>query len=590
MLVTRDIFPAIMEGLYAPATRALDTETTGLNAYKIDELFSIVIADNKDVYYFDFNETLPRELIKEFKPILENPDNLWFMHNAKFDLSMLYREGLVVKGTVHCTQAIARVEYNAHLKYSLAACAERIGLKKDDAVEKYISEHKLYEWEQIPGKKQRSKNKFYTMIPLEIMLVYGEQDARVTYELGMHQIKAVTDFSNSLDTNLKTPLTVMENERRFTKTCFNIERTGVLIDTKYCKEASEFETKNMEKSASEFYRLTGVHFCNSSKTLAPIFKELGEVFPKTEKGNDSFTEDVLNTFSSPAAQAVKDFRKSEKRAAYFYSYLYHADKDGIIHADIKQSGTETGRISYGSPNFQNVPKRGEDDSAYPVRRAIIPRKGFFFLELDLKAAEYRLMIDYAGELELADKVNLGLDVHTACQEMMGLKDRDTAKTMNFMKLYGGGVQKLATSLNISFNEAQELSNLYWQKLPMVGKFIKKVSNTAKTRGYIVNWFGRVCNFPNPEFSYAAPNHLIQGGCADAVKLAMNRIDEFLTSKKSRMILQVHDSILFEINEEEIEYVGNIVHIFETAYTQKKVPLLCDAQYSRKSWGDMGEEL
>lgn len=594
MLVTRQNFDAVVEHLLGAAPRAVDCETTGLHPYKESQLFSIIIADSDTAYYFNFYEyeqmsaehVLPREYLARLKPIFNNPNSLWFMHNAKFDMAFLYKEGLEVAGIVHCTLAIARVEYNAHLKYSLAECAERIGHKKDDAVEEYITKHKLYEMVEVPGKKQKSKNKFFTLVPFDIMQRYGEQDARVTYELGVHQLQSIKDFSNSVPSNKNSPINVMENERQLTKTCFNIERVGVLIDKKYCKEAVVHEKENMEKASKEFEQLTGSKLVNSSKHLAGVFAALGETFPKTEKGNDSFDKNVLTTLKHPAARTVEEYRKAEKRAAYFYSYLYYADRDGVVHADIKQSGTESGRVSYGNPNFQNVPKRGEDNSLYPVRRAIIPRSGYYFFELDFKAAEYRLMVDYSMEMDLVNKINAGLDVHTACQELMGLSDRDTAKTMNFMKLYGGGAQKLADSLNISLQKAYELSDKYWASLPRVAQFIKTVSHTAKVRGYVMNWFGRVCRFPDPRFSYAAPNHLIQGGCADAVKVAMNKLDLLFSDKKSRMLLQVHDSILFEVHETELSLVTEIKKIMENAYPFKNVPLLCDVSWSNKSWGDL----
>lgn len=588
MLVKENELIAIIQKLNNEKELALDTETTSLSAYKDGFLFSIIIADCNMEYYFDFSQTLSRELLREFKVLFDNPNITWYMHNAKFDLSMLSREDQFIAGPIHCTLAIARVEYNAHLKYSLAECAKRIGLKKDDTVEEYISKHKLYEWQTIPGKKQRSKNKYYSKVPLEIIQPYGEKDARVTYELAQYQKKSIQDFVNQTPRPVPKISAVVENEKRFTKTCFNIERRGVLIDKKYCKEAAEYETENMRKSSDEFTRLTGKAFINSAKELAPIFKELGEVFPQTEKGNDSFDRAVLGTFKHPAAKTVEEYRKAEKRAAYFYSYLYHCDSQGVIHADIKQGGTESGRVSYGNPNFQNVPKRGEDNSLYPVRRAIIPRADYLFFELDFKAAEYRLMVDYAQEMTLVEKINQGLDIHVACQEMMGLSDRNQAKTMNFMKLYGGGSQKLANSLNISLDEARVLSQKYWDNLPSVTDFIRRVSKTAERRGYVVNWLGRVCRFPNPRFSYAAPNHLIQGGCADAVKVAMNRLDDFLYYAKSKMLLQVHDSILFEIHQTEVSLVKEIKEIMETAYPYKYVPLLCDVSCSNKSWGDLGD--
>lgn len=599
MLVTRQNFDDIIKTLKNPAPRAIDTETTGLMWYRHDKLFSISIADAIDDYYFNFlsydntldeNLVLPREWLEKFKPVFLNEDNLWFGHNFKFDLHMLKKEGLELKGILHCTQAIARVEHNTHLKYSLEECAKRIGLEKDATVENYIDEHKMYDWETVPGKKGRNKLKFFHMIPFDVMSKYAQQDARVTYQLGMYQIESITSFSKKVPMHLNTPLNVMDNEREFTKTCFDIEERGVLIDKKYCEEAAAFETKNMEKASEEFFKLTGVKFVNSAKVLAPIFKSYGEEFEKTEKGNDRFDKNALDSFKSPVAKIVKDYRKAEKRAGYFYSYIYYADDRGLIHANIKQDGTETGRISYGSPNLQNVPKRGEDDSAYPVRRAIIPHPSYILFMLDYDAMEYRLMADYANQKDLSEKILGGMDIHVACQELMGLKDRNTAKTMNFLKLYGGGAQKLADSLGITLMEARLLSNKYWNNLPKVAELMSDIVYKAEVRGYVVNWFGRICNFPKKDFAYKAPNHFIQGGCADVVKCAMNNIKLLLADKKSRMIIQVHDELVFEIHENELYLVNEIKHIMEKTYPPKRLGLTCSVEYSTKSWFDKMEWL
>lgn len=599
MIVSKTNFFSSLNKCATSSYLAVDCETFGLNPYKQDKLFSIILADENETYYFNFlkyddlencpdEHVLNRELLKNFQIIFDDPKRILFFHNAKFDWAFLSKEGLEIKCVVHCTQAIARVEYNAHFKnkpYSLASCAERIGFKKDDTVENYISKHHLWEWEKIPGKIQRSKIKFFDKVPFEIMAPYGSQDGFITRELGLSQIKSIKEFQNSLPENIPGPLRIMENERRFTRTCFNMEQTGVLIDKEFCYAAADFEKSIMEKSSDEFLSLTGRPLVNSAKELAPIFKNLGETFPKTQKGNDSFTKEVLTTFKSREAQVVKDFRKAEKRAAYFYSYIYYADKDGLIHADIKQSGTEHGRVSYGNPNFQNVPKRGEDKSPYPVRRAIIPPPGFILLMPDYDQMEYKLMIDYANEPDLIKQIKNGEDLHRACANLMEIEDREYAKTMNFLKLYGGGAQKLADALGVTLAKAKELSNRYWERLPNIAMFIQRVSEIAKKRGYVINWMGRKCNFPNSEFAYAAPNHLISGGCADIVKLAMNKIDDLLVPLKSKMLIQVHDEIVFKIHESELHVVPLIKEIMESVYPYKHLPLTCGIDHSQKSWFD-----
>ena len=602
MIVSLSEFDDVVKKLSQTGTYAVDTETTGVYWAKNDRLFSIIISDGTQEYYFNFNDwddipleyRLPRESISLMSPIFSNPASKWFGHNFKFDLHMLSKEGLEIAGEVHCTMAIERVKYNAYFgnkPYSLDKCAERMGFKKDDAVKKHCDKNKLYRYEATPGKKQQRKIYYFNMVPFDIIVPYGLQDAKITHALGMFQIAEIKRIAGSLPTNFPSTLQVLENEKKLTKTCYKIEKTGVKIDREFCRRAIEFEEKRRDVALASFRAITGLELIDSNKFLEGIFKALGEKYPTTEKGNPSFTEDALSTFTSPAAKAILEYRKASKRAnTYFKNYLYFADKDDVIHADIKQSGTETGRFSYGDPNLQNVPKRGEDQKDFPIRKAFVPRDGFCFVMLDYDQMEYRLMVDYAEEKELSAKINSGLDVHTACMEMMGMTDREPAKTINFMNLYGGGIQKLADDLGIPLAKATELKANYWRVLPQVQTFIRKVVNMAERRGYIFNWYGRKCNFPDRGFSYIAPNHLIQGGGADVMKVAMNKIDDFLKPYKSRMLIQVHDELVFEISKDEFHIIPEIKKIMETVYPHRFVPLTVGVEHSFISWFDKVEGL
>jgi DNA polymerase-1 len=256
--------------------------------------------------------------------------------------------------------------------------------------------------------------------------------------------------------------------------------------------------------------------------------------------------------------------------------------------------------------------------------------------IDFDQMEYRLMLDYAGEKQLIELVKSGLDVHEATAQMMSTESRtvsrDEAKTINFMLLYGGGTAKLAMALfptklpekelklvfeainfwsrfdlaaKEAFNKidpalvehdkpflrkAAELKELYFEKLPAVKKFIKSVQNVAIERKTLVNWMGRVYQFPVPESAFKAPNYLIQGGCADIVKIAMGRIAERLRGLKSRMVVQVHDEVVFEIHRDELNIVPELKQILESVYPAKYLPLTCGVDHSWVSWSDKVEGL
>lgn len=594
MLVGRGEFSGIIERLRCESRLAFDTETTGLRPYGGDRLFSVIIASKEAAHYFNFQEyagldpefILPREWIAELSGAFGNADAVYYAHNAKFDMAFLAKEGVTFTGEIHCTEAIARVLKNDLLTYTLKACAERIGLAKDDGVEDYVSREHLWEWEQEPGKTTRHKRKFFDRVPVDLIVPYGKQDALVTFALGEHQEEALMALAAEMPAKLPPITKVVDNERRLTTTLFHVEHSGVLIDRGYCEEAIAHEEAIYKEAANSFEALTGIAFVDSGKCLHEAFTRFGVEVPLTEKGNPSFTDDVLARIDSPVAETVRRYREAIKRCnTYYRSFLWLADRDGALHCNFRQGGTGTGRLSCSAPNLQNVPK--EDEGPFPIRRAFIPRPGHFFFTPDYDQMEYRVMLDYAEEIELIEKVKAGVDVHEATAQLMGV-DRKTAKTINFMLLYGGGDSKLASALGVSLGRARALKSDYFEALPNVQRFIRTVIKTAEVRGYIFNWAGRRCVFADSRFAYKAPNYLIQGGCADIVKFAMNAIDDFLRGRKSKMLLQIHDEILFEIHESEAHIVHDLRALMESVYPHRALRLTCGMEHSWKSWADKVE--
>ena len=302
---------------------------------------------------------------------------------------------------------------------------------------------------------------------------------------------------------------------------------------------------------------------------------------------------MLEGFQTPLAKSLQRYRAATKRAnTYFANYLYFADEHDRIHPNMRQAGTDTGRFSFSDPNLQNVPT--EDTGAFPVRRAFVPAPGFFFAMLDYDQQEFRLLLDYAGELGLIRRiVDEGLDVHQAAADQMGVT-RPEAKTLNFGLLYGMGADKLAAALGITTGAATILKSNYFEALPKVRDFTQGVTQRANTRGYIYNWAGRVCHFPwvmNPRtgkmdrFAYKACNHLIQGGCGDVMKIALNRCDDYLAGKKSRLLLTVHDEVLLEVSFDECYVVAGVKKILDGAYPHRHLPMTSSASYSLVSWAD-----
>lgn len=599
-VVTLENFDEVLSFLDSHDELAFDTETTGLSPFLGDELFSIIFSNGAEGWYFNFQDynteelwqhkpehVLPRAVIPKLQPLFSSFHRL-FIHNAKFDSHIIEKEGIRIDADVWCTQTMARVLYNDHLKYSLAACAERIGEKKDDAVEEYITKYKLWEWVEIPGKKKREKNKFYDRVPFAIMQPYGLQDAHVGFRLGQAQKEELKQTALTEAKGRPSLSEVVEFEKDITKVCTRIEHTGLAIDRRYINEGIDHESLALNKAIDTFQDVTGMEWKDSNKVLAQAFANLGFNYPTTKKGNPSFTDEVLENFKNPVAEAVRTIRFHDKRLnTYFRSYLYWADPYDVIHADLRQASTVTGRFSCANPNLQNVPK--EDTSDFKIRSSFVPRSGFYFSAIDYRQMEFRLMLDYAGQMDLIGAILDGHDPHQTTADLVGI-DRRAAKTLNFGLLYGMGVGKLADQLGVDKETASEFKAKYFAGLPKVKKFLRNSGKIAEKRGFVFDWSGRRFYYPKKELSYKAANSIIQGGCSSVVKKAMVAVQRFIEREqlKSRINMQIHDELLYEIHFSETGVEEKFAEIMGGVYKAKHIPLTCSIDYSFKSWGDMSE--
>lgn len=501
MLVGRSSYDLIVERLKGKPTLSLDTETTGLRPYHGDRLFSMILgcegeSGQAEAYYFNFwpsyegvspEFVLTRAHLLGLKTLFDDPGKSWLIHKFNFDMHVLAVEGLELAGPVWCTMNQGRVEFNEHQSYDLASSLKRIGLAKDDKVEKWIEENAAWEWQTIPGKQQRAKNKFYFKVPFDIIVPYGEDDAKGTFALGRHQVESIGRQAKEFPENVPSVRDAALLEQRLTKTVYRMEHVGVKIDRAYCMRAAQYEADRMEKAKQAFKTESGRDYLASGKLFETIFAGERAKWVYTEKGNPSFESDALKTFEHPAATHVRTVRDAKAKLDFYNGFLYHADANDVIHAQFKPCGTRTFRFSSSEPNLQNLtseeatychacrewfeeytdvcPECDGKDLKHPefmVRRAIVPRPGFVFIMPDYDQMEYKMMLDYAKHMmvqefkrrgqtwsedyfEVANKVRDGFDVHKATAELMGVP-RKYAKTLNFLLIYGGRTVRLCTAL------------------------------------------------------------------------------------------------------------------------------------------------
>jgi DNA polymerase-1 len=332
-----------------------------------------------------------------------------------------------------------------------------------------------------------------------------------------------------------------------------------------------------------------VEFRDDKSTLVEALKAAGEQIPLTNKGNPRLDKESLEKMTTPLATMVQDYRRHYLMAhTYYENFLFFADENNIIHPNFQQGGACTGRLSCREPNSQNIPKKGEDKSKYPVRKCFIPPKGKLWFSLDWKQVEYRLMLDYAGEMGLIEMVKNGHDVHTATGQLVGLI-RDLAKNVNFALLYGTGIAHFAKMIKKRLMEAKQLKALYFNRLPKVRNLIEKIKQSVMQRGYVITHFGRKLKVDKNK-SYVGPNYLIQGGCADIMKIALVEIDDLLQREncESFLSLTVHDEADPMIDPKELHLVEKIATIMKNVYQHKYLPMGVDAEYSTSNWHELKE--
>lgn len=508
---------------------AIDTETTGLE--ETDRPFCATISGK------DFNiYTEDRDMVSK---LLDTSD-LVFAQNAKFDARMLSHWGVnMFTKPVYDTNIMARILRNDYLKYSLADQAKRIGLAKSTEVDAEVKKHKLYETRRnFFGEEYKTPR--YDRVDREILKRYALLDSELTYKLGMNYLER-------MDTRDKQ---VMLMESNLTPVCYGMERRGLQLNVDYTLKAYHYEKQLLESKLDIINSMLGCEFTDSAKAIQ---KHLSYQLPLTDANNPSLTDDVIDYILSAGGTTprdstilglVREIRWFKKRInTYYESYLNRKDASGIIHPTMWQAGTRTGRFSYSDPNLQNMPKEEDSKEPFVVRGCFKPRDGYSFISLDYSQMEYRMLADYANEEDVIRRVMEGADFHQVTADMFGVS-RKQAKTINFACLYGAGVDKLSTMLGTTKHEASRLRDRYFMALPNVERLIDDVISTGRSRGFVQNWYGRKM-YAQKEFCYALPNHLIQGGGADVVKLAMIEVEKELRGSDIHMVLQVHDQLVFE---------------------------------------------
>lgn len=548
-----------------------DTETTSINANDA-ELVGLSFAwQTGEAFYIpcpaDREKCL--SLLQPFLVLFNDPQKIWIGQNIKYDLLVIKWYGIEIKGNIFDTMLAHYV-------------TEPDGKSSMDALSaKYLGYEPVH-IEELIGKKGKGQGNMRDVEPEKIK-EYAAEDADITLQL-----------RNIFLTELKTKdveKVFYEVENPLVKVLADMEFEGIRIDENFLKEYSKVLEIEAKKSEDSVYEQAGVRFnLASPKQLGEVLFDKMKLDPKAKKtktGQYATGEDVLAKLASQhkICDDILAFRELTKLKNTYIDSLPELinKKTGRVHTSYAQAVAVTGRLSSTNPNLQNIPVR--TDRGKEIRKAFVPRdENHVLISADYSQIELRIVAAISGDINMCDAFKTGKDIHTATaakvfnvEESAVTKEmRYKAKSVNFGIIYGQGAFGLAENLKISRGEAKEIIDNYKKQFPNIQQYMDDAINFAKSKGYVETLMGRKrwlkdinsANFTVRGFAERnAINSPIQGSAADMIKLAMIKIHkEFISHNfKSKMLLQVHDELVFDAHKDEVEMIKPIIlHCMQTA--------------------------
>ncbi|MCW8825830.1 MAG: DNA polymerase I [Gammaproteobacteria bacterium] len=568
---------------------AFDTETTSLNY--MDALIvglSFAVEQGRAAYlplahsYPGAPEQLDRaSVLAQFKPILEDPNRLKVGQNLKYDRAVLANHDIDLQGIAHDTMLES---------YVLDSTATRHNM--DSLALKYLG-RKTTKYEEVAGKG--AKQIPFSQVSVEVATPYAAEDAEVTLALHETLIPQLEEHGLlKLYNELEMPLLSVIS---------TIERTGVLIDSGMLQQQSHEITQKLADIEKAAFDEAGENFnLSSPKQIQAILYDKLElpVLKKTPKGQPSTAEEVLQELALDylLPELILKHRSLAKLKSTYTDKLPGMINmsTGRVHTSYHQAVAATGRLSSSDPNLQNIPIRSPEGRR--IRQAFIAPEGSLILAADYSQIELRIMAHLSGDEGLLKAFSAGEDVHRAtAAEVFGVPteevsgdQRRSAKAINFGLIYGMSAFGLAKQLSIGRAEAQNYIDLYFARYPGVKSYMEETKEQAKAQGYVETLFGRRLYLPDINSSngqrrqYAertAINAPMQGTAADIIKRAMLTVDHWIQNDADesmgvKMIMQVHDELVFEVRREQVDVVkSQITELMESA-AELNVPLLVEA--------------
>ena len=561
---------------------AIDTETTSLD-YRIAELVGFSVAfDANDAYYIPLAhdyENAPEQLNREavlaqIKPILENENIRKIGHHLKYDAHIFANHGIIIQGWYFDTMLAS---------YVLNAAATRHGM--DDVARVYLS-HLTTTFEQIAGKG--AKQKTFNQIELEVAAHYAAEDAHVTYrlyEVLSAKLQPFPELVNILH-NIEMPVA---------RVLTGMEEDGIKLDHAFLDQLSVEFSETMQTLENQATELAGEAFNIASP------KQVGEVLfdklgikggKKTATGQYSTSESVLEKIEHPLAEVILEHRGLAKLKNTYTDRLVEQSHDTThrVHTSYHQALTATGRLSSTDPNLQNIPIRTQ--IGRQIRKAFIAPEGRVLLAADYSQIELRLMAHFSQDDALVHAFQHGQDVHRrTASEVLSIAIEDVtndqrrqAKAVNFGLLYGMSEFGLIRQLGFTREESQNYIKQYFHRYPGIYEYMQRTRQLALEQGFVETILGRRLYTPDIDArnmmvrkaaERAAINAPLQGSAADIIKIAMIEVDKILPKDQAKLLLQVHDELVFEADESIAEELSRQITDVMQSVVQISVPLVVE---------------
>ncbi|MEL6961174.1 MAG: DNA polymerase I [Pseudomonadota bacterium] len=550
---------------------AIDTETTSLDVMAA-ELVGVCLAieegegayipiGHKDDFGQAIGGQLDRDMVIErLRPILVDPSILKVGHHLKYDLGILARAGLEL------------TPYDDTLVLSYVVDGTQHGHGMDELAELHF-DHQTIHFEDLCGK---GKNQItFDRVPIEKASEYAAEDADITLRLhGLLKRQLIEARRTSVYETLERPLVAILDK---------MERRGIKVDRTVLRQLSSDFTKRMKELEVTAHQQAGHEFnLGSPKQLGEVlFDEIG--IPggkKTKAGGYQTGAEILESLAAQGHElpsTVLAWRQLQKLTGTYTDSLIKeiSDADGRVHTSYAMAVTSTGRLSSNDPNLQNIPIRTEEGRK--IRKAFVAEPGNVLMSADYSQIELRVLAHIADIEALKRAFAEGADIHaTTASEMFGVpldemdgELRRRAKTINFGIIYGIGPYGLSQRLGIPFEDAKNYIDTYFERYPGIKAYMDQAKSEAKEQGFVKTLYGRVC--PTPEIKSSNParrgyaeraaiNAPIQGTAADIMKRAMIQVDRALDrlDLNAKMLLQVHDELVFEVPEANVDAVADLV--------------------------------